>query len=389
MSTKERSAKIDGDPGLETFSAVVEAIYDCALDPALWPHAIKQIADLSQSKVVLFAIHDYVRQHTELSVGLGHSDAYIKLYEEKYRAMNPFLPIIQTQPVGAVHTRAMVIDDAEFYESRFYKEWAAPQGWDDVISFNVLRTDRRVGLLAAHRLKGMARYGDAEIRILSLLAPHVCRSALISNVFNLEVIKRDALETALDALLAGVYLLDENCRICYMNLAARRQIEGSQALSVVDNRLIPVDRHGREALSTALQKMQSDGASYPGAATIAFRDIGTGGLAGNLLPLNGGKRRSLGSSSGAIAALFVQDPVVVPSFPGEAFAKIYNLTAGELRVLLALAQGLSAKGAAEILGISENTAKTHLNRIYTKTGTAKQLELMQLFLNSAPPTSEN
>jgi len=81
----------------------------------------------------------------------------------------------------------------------------------------------------------------------------------------------------------------------------------------------------------------------------------------------------------------VQDPVVVPPFPGEAFAKLYGLTGSELRVLLAMAPGLSVKEAAEVLGIGETTAKTHLQHIYDKTGTCKQTELLHLFLSHTPP----
>ena len=81
----------------------------------------------------------------------------------------------------------------------------------------------------------------------------------------------------------------------------------------------------------------------------------------------------------------MQDPVIVPPFPGEAFAKLYGLTGGELRVLLAMAPGLGVKEAAEVLGISDTTAKSHLQHIYAKTGTSKQTELMHLFMSSAPP----
>ena len=50
-----------------------------------------------------------------------------------------------------------------------------------------------------------------------------------------------------------------------------------------------------------------------------------------------------------------------------------------------MAPGLSVKEAAEVLGVSEITAKTHLQHIYKKTGTSKQTELMHLFMSSAPP----
>jgi len=81
----------------------------------------------------------------------------------------------------------------------------------------------------------------------------------------------------------------------------------------------------------------------------------------------------------------VQDPILMPPFPGEAFAKLYGLTGSELRVLLAMAPGLSVKEAADMLGISETTAKTHLQHVYFKTRTSKQTELVHLFMSSTPP----
>jgi DNA-binding NarL/FixJ family response regulator len=54
-------------------------------------------------------------------------------------------------------------------------------------------------------------------------------------------------------------------------------------------------------------------------------------------------------------------------------------------VLLAMAPGLNVKEAAEVLGVSETTAKTHLQHIYAKTATSKQTELTHLFMSSTPP----
>ena len=71
--------------------------------------------------------------------------------------------------------------------------------------------------------------------------------------------------------------------------------------------------------------------------------------------------------------------------PGEAFARLHKLTGGELRVLMALAQGLGAKEAADMLGISEPTVRSHLQRIFSKTGTPRQADLMRLMQNSMPP----
>ncbi len=77
----------------------------------------------------------------------------------------------------------------------------------------------------------------------------------------------------------------------------------------------------------------------------------------------------------------------MPSSAGKAFAELYALTPTELRVLLGITPGLSAKEAAEMLGICETTVKSHLQHIYSKTGTSKRAELTHLLMNSVPPVT--
>ena len=87
----------------------------------------------------------------------------------------------------------------------------------------------------------------------------------------------------------------------------------------------------------------------------------------------------------ATVAVFMQDPVDTPLMPGEAFARLHGLTGAELRVLMALSQGVGGMEAAEMLGISEPTMRTHLQRMFSKTRTSRQAELLRLLHHSTPP----
>jgi PAS domain-containing protein len=230
---------------LETFSKVVEAIYDCALDPTRWQGTIRLIAELCRSQVCIIGVHDYANGRGELAYNLGYTDNSIRLHEEKYAAMNPFFNLILMQPLGLVTTQAMLIDDQEFWESRFYREWCKPQRFYDMINFKILHTDRRVGWWSAHRLEDQPRYGDVDVRSVTLLSPHVCRAITISDALNLKTIRSEALETTLNALTCGVYLVDRLGRIIYMNSAAERQIENGNVIRIENNRLAPIDRVAR------------------------------------------------------------------------------------------------------------------------------------------------
>ena len=372
---------------LETFSKVVEAVYDCALDPNRWQPTVCTIAELTESQRCTFGVHDEGEQRNELMVQVGWDDEYWwRLHEEKYSRMSPFWAPIQLMPVGVPKTRAMLVDDEEFLESRFYLEWVKPQGLNDAITLKVLQTRQRSGLFVVNRIASMSRYGDAETSLLTLLSPHICRAITISDALNLKTVRSEALEAALNALASGVYLVDLLGRIIFMNRIAERQVEKYDALRIENSHLAPTDRVARASLRAAIDQAIIDEAATPVSGfSIALHASEGAGLVASILPLTRGERQNICGAFAAKAAIFVQDPAVVPPFPGEAFAKLYSLTGSELRVLLAMAPGLSVKEAAEVLGISETTAKTHIQHIYAKTGVSKQTELMLLFMSSTPP----
>ena len=132
--------------------------------------------------------------------------------------------------------------------------------------------------------------------------------------------------------------------------------------------------------------MASDETTRPSGYSLAIPDADGAGYVATLLPIERGQRQSIMAPFAASVAIFAQDPAQVPLLPGEAFARLYRLTGGELRVLLAVAQGLGAKEAADMLGIGEPTVRTHLQRMFSKTGTSRQAELLQLLQSSTPPT---
>ncbi len=60
---------------------------------------------------------------------------------------------------------------------------------------------------------------------------------------------------------------------------------------------------------------------------------------------------------------------------------VFGLSDGQLRVARHIADGVGLKAAAETLGISINTARTHLARLYDKTGVSSQTALVRLLLS--------
>ena len=62
-----------------------------------------------------------------------------------------------------------------------------------------------------------------------------------------------------------------------------------------------------------------------------------------------------------------------------------SLTPAELRVFLSIVEIGGVPDVARSMGIAESTIKTHLARIFVKTGTKRQADLVRLMAAFTPP----
>ena len=58
-----------------------------------------------------------------------------------------------------------------------------------------------------------------------------------------------------------------------------------------------------------------------------------------------------------------------------------DLTPTELRVLLAIVESGGVPQVAAALGIANSTVRTHLGRLFSKTGTGRQADLVKLVVS--------
>ena len=240
--------------------------------------------------------------------------------------------------------------------------------------------------LHASRSQSAPNYQQHDLRLFRLLSPHVCRALAISDALDIRALKSEMLEKTLDGLAAGVFLTARDGHVVHMNRAAERQVEAGGSIRLVNNRISPVDPAAGLALAKAIEKAARDDAHMGMREhSLAIPNGIGGGYVATLLPVQSGQRRDVLAPFAASVAVFTQDPVQVPLMPGEAFARLHGLTGGELRVLLALSQGLGGMEAADMLGISEATVRTHLQRIFSKTDTSRQADLLRLLHSSTPP----
>ena len=370
---------------VQALSDTIGAIYDCALDPQRWSAAIHRIVELCESTAGGMCVHDLRNVEDVHLFEIGYSKEFSQLVQKHYQ-QSPFATASLVYEVGDVHTLATLCPDDELLGSRLYRDVLEPYGILDYIGLNALRTSGRVASVHSSRAVPGVRYGQREVCTFKLLSRHICRTLAISDALDIRTLNSQMLEATLDALITGVYLVARDGRVVYMNAAAEQQIKTGNALRIVDNRLLASDLRARQALARATENTASEELdAEPGGHSVAIPDPQGEGYVATLLRLDRGSRQSIMAPFAASVAVFVQEPARVPMMPGEAFAKLYRLTGGELRVLLALAQGLGGKDAADMLGISEPTVRTHLQNIFSKTGTSRQSDVLRLLQSATPP----
>ena len=189
-----------------------------------------------------------------------------------------------------------------------------------------------------------------------------------------------SLGEALTRVGMGVFVLDSLGRVIFTNPAGERLI--GQGLAIDANRLVAQFSADREKV---------------GAAITAILESVPGALLGTPKPLllrQRDRERPLTlyvlpvrSSDNPVTDQFLaRARAIVLAIEGEADAPpdpavvrdVLGLTLGEARVAALVGHGLPPREAAAKLGITEETARTALKRVFSKVGVSRQSELAAL-----------
>lgn len=199
--------------------------------------------------------------------------------------------------------------------------------------------------------------------------------------------RTDVLEQALDAFALGIFVVTRDGTIVFMNRHAAALGERADALQIKFGRLTAKDKCNASDLAAALNRCLAPSWSHvpPPQITLALMQDNSTGLIATVLRHGRQRGATERGPTTDLAMVIVKDPGMAPHLPAEAFGRLYSLTQAELRVATALVSGVTPQVAATSLGISCNTVKTHLQRIFEKTSTSRQSDLIALMMRTAPP----
>lgn len=373
------------DPDVDVLSSIIGDIYDCILEPAGWSDVLVRITRSVDAAYTTIALASTDDSHGRFAAQSPWDPAQMRTLQEDYGFDD--IPGLRAAVVGDIDTPMTTLSsmsEAELRQTAFYRDWAEPQGLREACITKFVHTPDRIGLLGCTTRASRDVISGREQRFLALLSPHLRRAALIGDLLDQARVAAHRYRESLQGLAAPVVLTGADGSIHFANASAEMMFSGSGPIISRSGALRVRNAVAEPALLEAIARA-ANADSNLGARGIGLPISAAGEppAVAYVLPLTEGTAR--GAFRPATAAVFVSTTTSASPLPEAVLTTLFDLTPAEARVLLRIGGGMGALATAGTLGISENTLKTHLNRIYSKTGRRRQADLVRLVRDIGTP----
>lgn len=357
---------------------LLDTLYGAVSAPDSWSSVCDGLAQVAGG-VGAVMIPDRSEMRT---VGLPHSasmqesfDLYLKESWFQHDVRDKGIPTLMR--MGVMFDQDMVTPD-EVARLPYYQEFLRPcrLKWFAGIGF---RVQGRQWAASIQRSSDQRAFRNSDRRLLRQLGGHLSRAANLAATFGFA--RMEGASEAFQRMAVGALALDRLGRVVMVNAAARHVLR--DGLIIANGRL-----HCSESERGADVEALVRGAIAPA------------GLAPAGLPESVAVRRPSGkrplqlvayplrSASVAVfdqiaALILIVDPEVRRVPATEVLRKQFGLTRSEARLAEALAAGSALADAADVLSLTEETARFYLKSILSKTDTHRQGALVALLASLA------
>lgn len=355
---------------------LIDSFYSAAFDSALWPDVLQTVARITGGTSVLLFTPDPPDAKDGAWQGFRFCKEMMEAFSTHYwkedlwqQSFNRYQERIGGR--GCTYNGDALVPRRSFDASPIFNELLKTHDIGTLCGLSIPANPGmelpRVHLSIFGRPHAQP-FGKPQDNILKTLAPHLRRALqLRSRLMRHASLARTTLE-ALDHMAAGVILLDTQDKVLYLNNAASSILARNDGITIKNDRIVaPCDINGR--LKAALASL------HGGAATIA-RSSGNPDYIVVVIP--GRVAEGLFGELPTAKTLFVTDPGSSVLSQEDLLRKIWRLTPAEIRVAIALLDGLRPREISERHRVTEATVRSQIHAIFGKTGTQRQAELMRL-----------
>jgi DNA-binding CsgD family transcriptional regulator len=361
---------------IEPPDALLDLIYDAATEPELWCSALTMMADMTASQGGVIFGQSFGTNTVHFDYNGRLSEECNRVYKARH-TQNPWGQAMMGQPVGRVVLSDEVVPLSYLRSTSHFNEVLRPQ---DIAHNAMIALAAKNDFRVAFNLCQSERQGPLDNggrRFLERLVPHMCRSFQLGfRIDGYRSLQR-AEYHVLDRLSAGIILLDRRAHILYANAAAQQFGMNGGALALrnatVAVRSAPHAQRLAELIRAVLRGRPAASMSVPRPDDGSLLTILMSSIRGRDLD-----RFAHLNMRDAAVLLIIVDPANRAGVPAGWIMDAYGLTQAEAKVAIAAASGITIPDMASQLALSQNTIKTHLRKVFAKTATNRQTELVRL-----------
>ena len=346
--------------------SVIERFYSAAGGLNPWDDALAQLSSYCG------ATASYINVLTEtdgapcLVGAFGHAPQMT----ERYRTYGYLIDPTTTQILANAGQSIFFSDlmQREIGGPAFHREFIASRGTDQVLAIG-LKSDVGTLLVKLSReAKEQPFSGEAAGR-LEEIALHLRQAVVIDRSLRRRMEMDSFAAAIVNRLRAAVVRLDERMLTTFANQAAYRLASEGDVISICENRFRFVDSEVMENFRNFLRKSST----------------ADGDRSQTILQSNGDERRRIRVWAWSTKRLREREIGLV-ILPDDYDAEIleamlrenYGLTPSEIRTAVGVLSHNGLAAVAEHTGVSVETVRFHLKRIFSKTGTCRQSELVRV-----------
>jgi DNA-binding CsgD family transcriptional regulator len=368
-------------------SNLIGAIYDCIIEPDHWPDTLAEMCRLTHHACGVLGANLLPSGEVLLSASVGYTPQWLaRLNDYSEDVMNIWGGVerIASYPLEEPIVCSRATNRATWEQNRFYKEWGKPQGLIDSVSIIVARDPTLVANVTFGRHESHGDITDSDVEILRLVGPHIRRAVTISRLLDREALAAATFAATLEGLSVAVVLVNDNLTIVHANRPARELLADRTSIRSDEGRLHFTSTAATNALRAAVSRAAREEVQLGRSGLdISVGDTARPSVA-HVVPLSKRHIRGRIVPQGT-AAVFVARAAVPSRLPGDALTLLYEFTPAESRIFELIVEGRTRTEIAVGLGIAPSTVKTHLLRVFDKTGLRRQADLVKLAASLSLP----
>jgi DNA-binding CsgD family transcriptional regulator/PAS domain-containing protein len=370
-----------GSP-IERTTRVVDTLYASAIGSESFPSALGALGEALGARAVGMSLQHPPGWRWLGTAGFDPAPTAIMTRHYYDAATNPMVAVMgRLRPSVATHRRE-ALSDGEYFGSGLYNDVFRPQKLVHAAIACGYRSGESFAPLGIFRDVRREEFGTDELKMLSLVLPHLARAIEVHLRIGTLLEQRAHFDLALDSLPFAVIFVDHRGTIWKANTAADAMIRKNDGLTISRKRLCAAAASEQRAVDAALARSIGEGRALDpscGAALKISRPSARRPYSLLVLPL------PAAGESGEIrpgSVIFVSDPDRRHRPSVGMLSQLFDLTQAQARLLARLVGGESLAQAAAAMGIAPATARTHLKALLQRTNTHRQSELTRLVMES-------